>query len=448
MHHESFDFAHEAMSQIYFDIQNNVAWLPLRCQPKLHGQNMNNKADSDLVRRQNRHLLLEALRFHGPAPRVELGRLTSLSPATVTSITTQLLGEGYLREAEVPTERNDATRRGRPAIALELNPAAALVLALKISIDRFELALADYSGTVLARHTEKPSTYAMDRQVVGPLAARQILAFLNANNQPAGQIKKLGIAVQGAAGSQSGHLAWSPAFMARDIPLVQPITEITGIACSLANDANMIAEGLMALEQYQYKGNAAVVFMGYGVGMGLVIDGKAYHGATGAAAEFGHMNHVPGGALCRCGKAGCLEAYASDYGILRAAESLKPDTAPPSHAVDPDVMRSLESAARRGDGKAKAAYDTAGRAIGYGLARLIALLNPDRIVISGPGTAAFDLMVGAMHMAIEEGVVAELRQNIIIETIPMNHDMIITGTIDKMLHDLDREVFARAEHAA
>ncbi|MEO6608296.1 MAG: ROK family transcriptional regulator [Aestuariivirga sp.] len=397
-----------------------------------------------MIRRQNRHLLLEALRFHGPAPRVELGRLTSLSPATVTSITTQLLSEGYLREAEVKIEKPDTVRRGRPTIALELNPAAARVLSLKISIDRFELALADYSGTILARHTGKPTTYTMDRQQVGPLAARHVLDFLSANNVKPRQIRKLGIAVQGAAGSQSGHLAWSPAFIARDIPLVQPITEVTGIACSLANDANMIAEGLMAREHYQYKGNAAVVFMGYGVGMGLVIDGKAYHGATGAAAEFGHMNHVPGGALCRCGKAGCLEAYASDYGILRAAENLAADTPPPSHAVDPDVMRALENAARRGDIKAKAAYDTAGRAIGYGLARLIALLNPDRIVISGPGTAAFDLMVEAMHQAIEEGVVAELRQNITIETIAMDHDMIITGTIQKLLHELDRDVFASA----
>lgn len=405
---------------------------------------MNNKADSDLVRRQNRHLLLEALRFHGPAPRVELGRLTSLSPATVTSITTQLLSEGYLREAEDQVEKPDAARRGRPTIALELNPEAALVLSLKISIDRFEMALADYSGTIFARHTEKPSTYTMAREAVGILAAQHVLAFLAANTTTPAQIKKLGIAVQGAAGSQTGNLAWSPAFIARDIPLVQPITELTGIACSLANDANMIAEGLMAREHYQYKGNAAVVFMGYGVGMGLVIDGKAYHGATGAAAEFGHMNHVPGGALCRCGRSGCLEAYASDYGILRAAESLRPDTAPPSHAVDPDVMRSLETAARRGDTKAKEAYDTAGRAIGYGLARLIALLNPDRIVISGPGTTAFDLMVGAMHQAIEEGVVAELRKNITIETIPMNHDMIIIGTIEALLHELDRDVFASA----
>ena len=145
------------------------------------------------------------------------------------------------------------------------------------------------------------------------------------NNIRVEQVRSAGIAVQGAAEAGAGHIMWSPAFKAQDIPLSEPLQRLTGISFQLANDANMIAEGLMAREHYEYKGTAAVMFMGYGVGMGLVIDGKTYHGATGAAAEFGHMNHIPHGALCRCGRAGCLEAYASDYGILRHAEGL-PDT--------------------------------------------------------------------------------------------------------------------------
>jgi predicted NBD/HSP70 family sugar kinase len=85
-----------------------------------------------------------------------------------------------------------------------------------------------------------------------------------------------------------------------------------------------------------------------------------------------------------------------------------------------------------------------GRAIGFGLARMIALLNPDRIVISGPGLRAFDLIEPAINAALAEGVVPALRENVKIETPPMDHDMIITGTIDKLLHDLDRTVFASA----
>ncbi len=407
---------------------------------------MTNKADSDLVRRQNRHIVLEALRFAGRAPRIELGRRTGLSLATITSITTQLIREGLL--LEVGGTETQAVRRGRPSVDLMLNPEAAHVLAIKISIDRFEFVLADYAGTRLGHQIRPVATFNMARDQVAKTTAQLMLEFLAVQRFPPHRVRVAGIAVQGATETSSGHLIWSPAFKAVKIPLTEPITELTGIPCLLANDANMIAEGLMAREHYQYRGTAAVMFMGYGVGMGLVIDGKPYHGATGAAAEFGHMNHIPHGALCRCGTAGCLEAYASDYGILRQAEGLPEHTPPPSSAVEPEVMQALETAARNGDAAALGAYAKAGEALGFGLARLMALLNPDRIVVSGPGIKAFDLIEPAVTKALQEGVVLALRENVKIETLPMDHDMIISGTLDKLLHDLDREVFARSEQAA
>ena len=176
--------------------------------------------------------------------------------------------------------------------------------------------------------------------------------------------------------------------------------------------------------------------------MGLVIDGAVYHGSTGAAAEFGHMNHMPNGALCRCGRRGCLEAYASDYGILRSAENLPDETPPPSYAVDPQVTAALEYAARHGDQAAIAAFQKAGRAIGFGLARMIALLNPDRIVLAGAGTRALDLIEPSLRAAIDEGVVEELRHNLKIETLPIDKDMIISGTIDAAMRRLDSGVYA------
>lgn len=402
------------------------------------------KADSDLVRRQNRHLVLEALRFASKAPRIELGRRTGLSLATITSITTQLLNENLLVEDADGSQQ--PFRRGRPSVDLKLNPEAAMVMAMKISIDRFELALSDYSGTRIAQEIKVEPTYNLPAEEVARRAAKAILEFVAAQGLKPEHIRKIGLAAQGAVETSMGHLMFSPAFKAEDIPLTEPIKRITGIPCELANDANMIAEGLMAREHYQYKGTMAVIFTGYGVGMGLVIEGKTYHGSTGAAAEFGHMNHIPHGALCRCGRAGCLEAYASDYGILRTAEALPDSVPPPLSAVEPEVMKALERAARRGDKSALGAYQKAGEAIGYGLARMIAILNPDRIMISGPGLNAFDLIEPSIKTAIAEGVVPALRSKLRVEALPMDHDMIMSGTFDKLLHDLDREVFSRAEH--
>ena len=405
-------------------------------------EQMRGKADSDLVRRQNRHIVLEALRSYGPMARVDLGKMTGLSPASITTITTQLIGEKVMLELDEAPDRSDPSRRGRPTTRVNLNPLAARVIALKISISGLELVLVDFSGEIITRKKVSLATFEMGADEFSRHTLSIIQTFLDENKLDAEDVAHIGVAAQGVTDSVMGTIAWSPAFKQRNIPVVGPIEKKFGVRCTIANDANMIAEGVMAADGYSYDGTAAVVFMGYGVGMGLVIDGKVYHGATGAAAEFGHMNHIPNGASCRCSRAGCLEAYASDYGILRSAENRSDQLPPPSSAVDPAVMLALENAARGGDVDAAAAYAKAGRAIGFGLARMIALLNPDRIVLAGPGTRALDLIEPALRAAIEEGVVEALRAQVKIETAPINTDMIVTGTIAATLRYLDSTVFS------
>ena len=403
---------------------------------------MGEKADSDLVRRQNRLLLLAALREHGPLARVELGRHTGLSPASITSISSQLIADGIVEEVADHHAPVVPMRRGRPLTQLDINPKSTHVVAVKVSIDGVELALADSRGTVLSRRLSRTSTYDADPEAFGQFVAGEITALLARQRLAPRRIARIGIAVQGVADSQSGAVVWSPAFRTRNIAVAGVIQARLGIACTLANDANMIAEGLISTDRTRYSGTTAVVFMGYGVGMGLIINGKVYHGPTGAAAEFGHMNHLPGGPLCRCGRRGCVEAYAADYSILRWASG-EAETQPPSFTAIPEErMLALEEAAYRGEASAASAYAKAGEALGYGLARLIALLSPQRIVLAGPGTRAIALIEPYLRRAIEDGVVDELRRNVEIEVVPIHTDMIIKGTIDGALRQVDREVFA------
>ncbi len=119
---------------------------------------MREKADSDLVRRQNRLLLLDALRQHGPLARVELGRHTGLSPASITSISSQLISDGILQEVADHDTPVVPMRRGRPLTQLGINPKSAHVAAVKISIDGIEMALADARGTIISRHMSRIAT--------------------------------------------------------------------------------------------------------------------------------------------------------------------------------------------------------------------------------------------------------------------------------------------------
>ena len=403
---------------------------------------MREKADSDLVRRQNRLLLIEALRQQGPLARIEMGRHTGLSPASITSIASQLIADGILQEVEEQHIHEGPQRRGRPLTQIDINPKSAHVVAVKISIDGMELALADGRGTILARRTSRTATYDADPKAFGQLIASEITALLaKARIQPR-RVARAGIAVQGVADSQTGTVVWSPAFRTRNISVAAAVQDRLGIPCTVANDANMIAEGLVTTDRGRYAGTAAVVFMGYGVGMGLIINGQVYHGPTGAAAEFGHMNHLPHGPLCRCGRRGCVEAYAADYSLLRWASG-QAETQPPSFtAIPQEDMLALEDAAWRGDPRTIEAYAKAGEALGFGLARVISILSPSRIVLTGPGTRAMELIEPHMRRAIEEGVVDELRRNVEIEVVPIHTDMIIKGTIDRALRQVDREIFA------
>ena len=415
---------------------------------------MQEKADSELVRRQNRHIVLRALRNHGALARVQLGRITGLSPASITSIASQLIAENILQELQSPLPIAATTKRGRPITRLDLKPEASHVLAANISIDRISLAIANFRGNILHRTTLHVPTYKADKHGFGTTVAVAINDFLKVTKTGLQNIARIGVAVQGLADMNTGTLLWSPAFEARNIALAGPLQAHFKLPCLVANDANMIAEGFLSRDMAEWthelpaarNGITATIFTGYGVGMGLIIDGEVYHGATGGASEFGHMNHIPHGALCRCGRRGCIEAYAADYGIWRHARGHADDAAPHG-AIDPLQMTELFEAARNGEPRAVAAFQQAGEALGFGIARLIAILNPNRVVIAGPGLSASTIIEPSLREGIASGVIEELRKNVSIEFVPFETDMILRGTIDALLRAVDGDITAHTQSA-
>ena len=406
------------------------------------------KANSDLVRRQNRGLFLETLRQHGPLARITLGHKTGLSPASITSISGQLIDEGLVYSIVEGEAVSEQIKRGRPLTRLALNPKATNVLAVSISVDSVELVFADFSGATHDPLKLRMDTYEIPKEDFGPRVALEIKANAKKLGIALNSITRIGIAVQGVADTITGEIPWSPAFRARDIPVVKPLERILGIPCSIGNNANMIAESLIATDRKKYGGNTAVVFLGHGVGLGLILNGVVYDGANGRAAEFGHMNHLPDGPLCRCGRHGCLEAFSADYGIMRMANDRQGNDFDVHAAVRDEDMRELERAAEAGDTVAINAFNRAGEVLGFGIARLIALINPQRVVLAGPGTRAYNLMKDCIWEALRRGLVHDLRKYVEFEVVPYGKDMITTGTLVETLRHLDRDVFAMGQKGA
>ena len=172
----------------------------------------------------------------------------------------------------------------------------------------------------------------------------------------------------------------------------------------LENDANAAAVGEMWQGAARAQQTIVCVTLGTGVGGGIILDGKLWHGAHDAAAEIGHMCVDPfGGVACACGSRGCLEVYASATAIVRMAREAKPRY-PNSRLPTDDELTSEEifSAGVAGDELALETFRRMGVYLGIGLANLINILNPEMIVIGGGVVNGWQLFEKHMKHEVSE----------------------------------------------
>ncbi|KPQ22268.1 ROK family transcriptional regulator [Halomonas sp. HL-93] len=392
---------------------------------------------TDTSRHDNTLAVIRTLRDQGPVARVDLGTLNGISSATVTSISAELLQQGLIQER--PPETPRPSGRGRPKTLIQLNPHAACVVCIKLSINEIQLVVGDFSGQV--RHSEHHAvaTLTLDANDLETLLEEKISAVCAQQLNGFQHLAGICLAVQGVVSSQSGTIIWSPALSFRNAPISAQLAKRFHCSVLLENDANCIASLLAGQPAYMNCPNLVVIMLGYGIGMSVLINGVPFLGANGSAAEFGHSKYQPGGALCACGRRGCIEAYASDYALYRAAADHLALPAGDSAHPSEQQMQALTQLALQGDPVAQRIYEEAGRALGIGVANVMALFNPDLVLITGSGVRGFEAMQTAMHGAIDDALVAELKGTTRIESCAWDRDMTCMGGIAMTLTATDAE---------
>ncbi len=396
--------------------------------------------DSDSVRRQNRGLLLGALRAGGPQSRTALATSTGLSHASVTAIMQDLLAQGLVEEMS-PAGREDGRTRGRPAILVGFQRRAAYAALFEIDVNKARLSLVDYSGILVDRIESdiNPATF----KVMTPedFLAERVTSLVERTPEAATAIRRVAISVQGILDRESGGLKWSPIVGLAGTNIAANLQARLGLPVSLHKRGRLLAEGTRWLDPELLDASVATVFVGSTVAMGLSLHGQITGRGKDGATEFGHMNHIPNGALCRCGMRGCIEAYAADYGVLRTAYSV-PETAPPAPAVPAQQYESLIQRAEMGDRTATHGFNLAGRAIGYGLARMLAMFDPSHILIVGPGARALNLMRPEIEGALKTSLICKINGLPDIRAHWDEKEPIFRGLMMKTLSDIDQNAFA------
>jgi predicted NBD/HSP70 family sugar kinase len=393
-------------------------------------------ADADFVRRQNRGLVMSALRSNGPMSRTQLASITGLSNASLTAISTEMLNQGILLEGPPPAK---AGQRGRPAIELTFRRDAFHVALVELDVTRARFSLANYGG-ILVDRVETPVTPGMFAGTAPAPFLAQWVRLLKERNPAEGEtLAALAISAQGMLDRQAGALSWSPVPDFAGNPIVAPLSAEFGIPVTLQKRGVLLARGARLLYPQFGEEPIAALFLGSTVAMGVNLPGRSDSGAT----EFGHMNHIPDGARCRCGQRGCIEAYAADYGVLRLAYGV-PDQTPPAATVPASAYQQLISSALGGNRDAGHAFRQAGRAIGFGLARLMTILPPAHVIVTGPGAAAYGLMEGEIRAALDNSLVSRVAGP---PDIIVHHDErepIYQGMLAETLAALDESVAASA----
>jgi glucokinase len=191
------------------------------------------------------------------------------------------------------------------------------------------------------------------------------------------------------------NLGWKPQY-----PLQQILEKDTTLPVVIDNDANCAALGEMWKGAGSGAKDVVCITLGTGVGGGVIASGDIVHGANGAAGEIGHITAVPdGGALCNCGKTGCLETIASATGIARIAKEKLQDEQHEGELLNLFkktgmlTAKDVFDAARNGDTVAKQVVDEISFHLGLSLANVANTLNPEKIVLGGGVSKAGDILL-------------------------------------------------------
>ncbi|CCH21332.1 ROK family protein [Micromonospora lupini] len=323
------------------------------------------------VRRQNLGALLRHVHVHGATTRAELTTTLGLNRSTIGALTADLAGVGLVSEG-TPKETG---RAGRPSLVVRPESTRVYAYAYSVEVDRLRAARVGLGGAVLDRRE-------LDRPR-GLLAAEAALLLAGAVKEmqqvvPADAIcVGTGVAVCGMVRREDGLVRLGPTTGWVDEPIGAALGAELGldVPVTVGNVADAAAFAEHARGVAAGCDNVIYLYGDVGVGAGIIAGGRRLTGHGGYGGEVGHMKVVRDGMPCECGARGCWETEIGEHGLLRAAGR--------SDARGREALLAVFDAADRGDARAQTAVRQAGDWLGFGVANLVNVFNPEMVIFGG-----------------------------------------------------------------
>ena len=307
---------------------------------------------------------------------------------------------------------------------------ATFAIGVDLGGTNLRIAAVDANGKILEKITTGTEVSRGRDQVIFELtkSIREVMSKF----RPAGHLAGIGIGIPGIIDMQSGTLRESPNLPGwQDYPVKDEIERKLGTTVILENDANAAALGEKWLGAGNTVDDLCMITLGTGVGGGIVLQGRIWHGMTGMAGEMGHVTVEPNGVRCGCGGRGCVEQYASATAIKRMAiEAIAMGSAPElarAMGENPEFSaKVVYQMAVQNDEPAQQIFRTVGRSLGIVIASAVNIFNLPMYVIGGGVASAWDAFAPSM--------LEEVRQRSFVYRATLPHET-VRGVHGTKVHD-------------
>ncbi|MBV9960744.1 MAG: ROK family protein [Parafilimonas sp.] len=380
--------------------------------------------------------IITELYFNGQMSCADLSMNTDKSIPLTTKILNELIEEGFVVETGYANSTG-----GRRPLMFSLKPD--ILYVVSVAMDQFvtRMVLMDMENHYVSEVEKFELNLYKEKDSLSTLT-ENIEAFIQKLSVEKEKIAGIGIAMPGFVDAKKG-LNYS-LLHSDNRSISEHISGKTGLPVFIDNDSSLIALAELRFGNIKHRKDAMVVNIGWGIGLGMIVNGKMFRGYNGFAGEFSHIPLFTNDKLCSCGKKGCLETETSLFVIIeKAKKSLGEGRV---SILQQRPMNDLElasesilSAAADGDQFAVELLSDAGYKIGKGIAVLIHILNPETIVLSGRGAAAGKLWLAPIQQSINENCIPRIAANTTIELSNLGYDAELAGAAALVMENFEKK---------
>jgi predicted NBD/HSP70 family sugar kinase len=370
------------------------------------------------IRRQNLGALLRLVHVHGAMSRAELTIMLGLNRSTIGALTADLAAAGLVRE-ELPKETG---RAGRPSLVVTAESERVFVYALWIGVDRLVAARVGLGGHVLDRREQVRGRGEFSpAELITPLAE-----FVGQMQRatPAGAVcVGTGVAVAGIVRREDGLLRLGPLIGWVDEPLGAALHRVLPMDAPIyvANDADMGALAEHTRGSAIDSDNVIYLHGDVGIGGGIIAGGRPVAGHGGYGGEVGHMVVNPNGKPCVCGARGCWLTEVGEHALLAAADR---------DGTGREGIYTVVDAAQRGDAVAQAAVRQVGDWLGFGVANLVNIFNPETVIFGGTLRDLYIAAAAQVRSRLNRNGLPACREHVRLRTPELGDDAALLGAAE------------------